>query len=137
MLYEGGFYGYREVRKPPGGARRGWHPSPVDPPIRLKWFHWELLGPLPFDWRIFSGTTGDNFQDSLVSVGFDHDYSSRAVLAHIREAPAQIIFSNDGETENDMREFQYGFIRLEAIRGFKIRSAYVGIPSRYQFMFLR
>jgi len=137
MLYEGGFFGYREVRKPPGGARRGWHPSPVDPPIRLKWFHWELLGPLPFDWRIFSGTTGNDFQDSLIPVGFDGDYSSRAVLANIREAPAQIIFSNDGETENDMREFHYGFIRLEAIRGFKIRSAYVGIPSRYQLMFLR
>lgn len=136
MLYEGGYWGYREVRKPPGGRRRGWHFTPPDPPIRLKWWHWELLGPIPFDWRIFSGTTEDDF-GSMFLAGFDHDYSSRAVVANIREAPAEIIFSHDGETEMEVRQFDTGFIRLEALRGFKIRSAYLGIPSRYQIMFLR
>lgn len=137
MLYEGGFFGYREVAKPPGGARRGSHPTAIDPPIRLKWWHWELLGPLPFDWRIFSGTTGNDFQSSFIPVGFDHDYCCRMLFAHIREAPAEIIFSYDGVTDSPVREFQYGFVKIEAIKGFKIRSAYAGIPSRYQFMFLR
>jgi hypothetical protein len=106
-------------------------------PIRLKWWHWDLLGPYPFDWRIFQGVTENDYPDQLVQVGFPGVYCCRVVLAVIRDNPAAFIFSYDGETELPEREFWFGFIRLEAVRAFKIRSAYAGLPARYTLLFLR
>lgn len=126
----GGFRGYRSPPpSAPVGPRVWWFPLP-DPEVRLSYFDYDLLGPVPFQYEVYRGLADDEYSEDFISFGFQ----SRLIIATIRDAPAFIIFTYDGETEQPARRFDLGFARLEAARGFKIRNVEPGIPSRYQII---
>lgn len=127
-----GFWGYRGAALGPGRTYF-WRYIPPDQEQALKYWHWDLLGPIPFDYEVYSGTAEDNFPDSPVI----YPFMCRLILATIRDAPAMISFTYDGETDQPERRFEIGFTRLEAARGFKIRNAEPGRACRYQVIPMR
>ncbi len=126
--YTGGFFGYRE--KPPSPKLRmyGWKFTPPDPEIRLKYSSWDLLGPTPFRYDVYGGLAGNDYQTDFVRFPF----VSRLLLITVRDAPGELIFTFDGIDEQPQRQFDLGFITLEAAAGFKVRNAEVGNICRYQ-----
>lgn len=124
------FYGYRERAPVRRASTRLWLFPPSDPEIRLTYWDWDLLGPIPFSYDVFSGYAGDDYPDDFVLFPFQ----SRLIIATIRDAPAYIRFTYDGVTEQPERRFDLGFARVEAARGFKIRNADPGIQSQYQII---
>lgn len=124
-----GFWGYRGYRAP-AGKTYFWRYTPPDPEVALKYWHWDLMGPVPFSYNVCSGVAGDAYPADFVEFGFQ----SRLIIATIRDAPAIISFTYDGVTEQPERRFEIGFARLEAARGFKIRNAEAGRPCRYQII---
>ncbi len=127
------FYGYRERAPAPRGKPILWTFRPPEPELRLKYWHWEALGPIPFDYDVFSGYAEDDYPDDFTAFPFQ----SRLIIATIRHAPAYIRFTYDGITEQPERRFDIGFARIEAARGFKIRNADPGIRSEYQIIPMR
>lgn len=110
---------------------------PPDPELRLQYWHWDLLGPVPFWYRNCSGFAEDDYQDDFVMFEFPgapDQYMTRLIIATIRDAPAYLVFTYDGVTEQPERRFDLGFARVEAARGFKIRNAEPGRPCRYQII---
>ena len=131
----GSFFGYREyVKKPVVGGRLIVFP-PIEPEIRLQWWHWDLLGPIPYAYDVFKGTADDAFPDDFVLFPF----FTRMILANIRDNPAKLQFCYDqeGKIYFDERQFDIGFIRVEAAWGFRIKNAVPGNPARYQIVPLR
>lgn len=123
----GSVWGYRAPPPPvPGGH---WYSfTPPDPEVRLQNWSWDLLGPIPFDYEVYTGLGEDDYPDNFTMFGF----MSRLIFCTIRDAPGEIIFTYDGVTEQPARRFDLSFQRLEAAVGFKIRTADPGIPCRYQ-----
>lgn len=127
---DGSFWGYREKPKVLVGGGRLWLFPPIDPQIRLNYWHWDLLGPVPFQYRVFSGLANDNYPNDFIEFGF----MSRLIFCTIRENPGTLILTYDGVTEQPEREFTLSFIRLEACVGFKIKNAQPGFPCNYQII---
>lgn len=128
--YAGLFHGYREL---PAAGRRAvyfhWY-LPIPPENRLQYWHWDLLGPVPFWYEVYSGLAEDDYPADFIQFPFQ----SRLIMATIRDAPAYIIWTYDGVDELPERRFDLGFARLEAAVGFKIRNAEPGISARYQII---
>ena len=133
MNHAGSFFGYREKKPKPKLRVGGWTYTPPDPEVRLEYWSWDLLGPVPFQYDVYAGFSADEFPDDFVSFPFQ----SRLIIGTIRDAPADLILTYDGITEQPARRFGLGFARLEAARGFKIRSAEAGRPCRYQIIPMR
>ena len=129
----GTFYGYRERRVPPRLRTPSWHFTPPDPEVRLTYWDWDLLGPVPFVYDVFAGFAEDEYPEDFVMFPFD-PFPCRLVIGTIRDGPALLIFTYDGETEQPERRFDLGFARLEACRGFKIKNAEPGRICRYQMI---
>ena len=137
------FFGYREYEKPVLSRRGARLFTPVarratrlDEPLeRLapKWFHWDLLGPTPYDYEVHSGEARDTYSDAFILTRFQ----TRAVLCTVTDNPAYLVFTYDGATALPERFFDTGFTRVESIRGFKIRNAMPGQVARYQVVALR
>lgn len=125
------YHGYRELAPlPPGGGMRPWWFRPIKPEIRLQYWQWDLLGPVPFWYEVYSGLAEDDYQSDFIEFPF----TSRLIMATITDAPAYIIWTYDGVTELPERRFDLGFARLEAAVGFKVKNAEPGIPARYQII---
>lgn len=127
-----GYWGYR-TPPPFAGRTYAWTFPPPDKEQRLEYWHWDLLGPIPFDYEVFSGTAEDDYPDDIVPFPF----MSRLIVVTLRDAPAMIRFSYDGENDQPERRFEIGFARLEGARGFKIRNAEAGRACRYQVIPMR
>lgn len=126
----GTFFGYRERLPVSKGAISFWMPPHILPEVALKYWHWDLMGPVPFWYENYAGLATDDYPDDFVLFSF----MSRLVMGTIRDAPAYIILTYDGETEQPERLFDQGFARLEGARGFKIKNANPGIACNYQLM---
>lgn len=129
----GTFYGYRELAKPPKKNTPFWAFTPPDPELRLEYWQWDVLGPVPFQYQVYRGSAEDDYQVDFVSFPFQ----THLILGFIRDAPAYITLTYDGLNEQPERRFDLGFMRLEAAMGFKIRNAEPGISSRYQIVVMR
>ena len=129
----GVFLGFRGLAAAPRGRMPSWRYVPTDPEVALKYWHWDLLGPVPFSYDVFGGLAEDDYPADFVMFPFQ----SRLLMATIRDGPAMIKFTYDGATEQPERRFEIGFARLEAARGFKIRNAEAGRPCRYQIIPMR
>lgn len=132
-IASGAFYGYREKPPTPKLRMYSWTFTPPDPEIRLESWSWDLLGPTPFEYDVYSGLAEDDYQNDFVLFPF----VSRLLLVTIRDAPGELIFTFDGVEEQPQRQFDLGFLRLEAAAGFKIRNAEVGNICRYQVIPMR
>lgn len=130
---QGAFFGYRELARPPRVRMPSWRFTPPDPEQRLEYWHWDLMGPTTFWYDVYRGLAEDSYPADFVLFPFE-PHMSRLIIATIRDAPAYIIFTYDGETEQPERRFDLGFARLEAIRGFKIKNAEPGRVCRYQMI---
>lgn len=128
----GAFFGYRALPRE-RAAVYSWRFLPPDPEVRLQYWHWDLLGPIPFWYDVYAGLAADDYPEDFVLFPFE-PHMSRLIIATIRDAPAYLIFTYDGVTEQPERRFDLGFARLEAARGFKIRNAEPGRACRYQII---
>jgi len=131
--YFGVFYGYREIALPRVMGGPGWRFKPKEPEIRLKYWHWDLLGSIPYFYEVYWGYTEEEYPDGYTLFPFE----SRLIMATIRDAPLYCTFTYDGFEPQPERRFGLGFARVEAAKGFMVRNAEPGIPSQYQFMVFR
>lgn len=131
-IFSGSFFGYREYTKKAALISRPVVFPVIDPEIRLQWWHWDLLGPIPYAYNVFKGLANDDFPDKFILFPF----FTRMILANIRDNPAklQFCYDQDEEVYFDEREFDSGFIRVEAAWGFRIKNAVPGNPARYQIV---
>ncbi len=134
MLHEiGVFWGFREAAPPLSGGMRMWVLHPPQKELRLEYWHWDLLGPIPFQYENYKGYAEDDYPDDFQLFPFQ----SRLIIATIRDAPAYLRLTYDGITEQPERRFDIGFARIEAARGFKIRNAEPGRACTYQMIPMR
>lgn len=131
--YDAKFYGYREFVLKLGGIRPMPPRPPDPPPNRLKWWEWDLLGPIPYDYKFFNGIAGDAYPADFTEIG----WNTRMMYGLVRQHPAIFQFRYKTGMEPDEREFDIGFIRLESVTGFKIRNARQGLDASYTIGFLR
>ena len=123
----GTFFGYREMPVT-GGLITLWKYPSILPELRLEYWDWANLGPIPFWYENFRGNAEDDYPADFVIFPF----VSRLLMVTVRDGPAEIIFTFDGVTEQPERRFETGFAAVEAARGFKIRNAELGRTCRYQ-----
>lgn len=142
----GAFFGYREHEVARVLSRRGWvfrSASKITPwrfpasppPLRLMYWHWDLLGNVPFTYKVFSGEATDNYAADFQEIDLPYGMT-RLIVCTIRDNPATLIFTYDGVNELPEREFSIGFARVEAVVGFKVRNARPGMTARYQLCFM-
>lgn len=126
-IASGSFFGYRE--RPPAmpQKRRAVRLYTFKPRTRLAWFHWDLLGPVPYDYRVYEGYASDTFGDYIPI-----PYMSRMIVCNIRENDAILQFMYNEAAECPERLFELGFARVEAVIAFRIRNAIPGSPAYYQ-----
>jgi hypothetical protein len=127
MHYAGLFHGYRELAAISAKLRRGVRLYAPPPRTRLAWFHWDLLGPVPYDYRVYAGYADDEFSDYVYL-----PFMSRLVLCSIHENDAILQFMYNEATECPKRLFEIGFERVEAVIAFRIKNAVPGNVARYQ-----
>lgn len=127
-IASGAFYGYRELPRPPKARTRPWRLLPPTKELRLEYWHWDLLGPIPFCYENYRGLAEDDYGADFTLFPF----MARLLIATIRDAPAYLILTYDGITEQPERRFDLGFARVEAVVGFKIRNAEPGRICSYQ-----
>jgi len=99
------------------------------------YWHWDLLGPIPFSYKVFSGEATDDYAADFQDIDLPYGMT-RLIVCTIRDNPAKLIFTFDGVNALPEREFSIGFARLEAVRGFKVKNAIPGLTSRYQLCFM-
>lgn len=102
-------------------------------PNRLKWWMWDKLGPKPYEYVVFSGLAGDDYQDEWTSI----DFNTRVMYGTVRENNAIIKFQYRNTFEPQERQFYLGFVLLECVSGFKIKNAVQGLPAQYTIAFMR
>lgn len=147
VLPHSSYLGYRELAPPaPPAGRRGWtfpsmskgatysFPLPP-PPLRLQYWHWDLLGPIPFTYKVFRGEAADDYAAAFQEIDLPYGMT-RLIVCTIRDNPARLIFTYDGINELPEREFSIGFARVEAVVGFKVKNAIPGMTARYQLCFM-
>ena len=133
----GTFYGYRALAPVAGGGMHAWRFFPPDPVVGLEYWNFELGGPVTFWYANHRGTAEDEYPDDFVffpTPGTPGQYSSRLIIATIRDNPCLLTLTYDGINAQPERRFDRGFARLEAARGFKIKNAERGSPCRYQLI---
>ena len=129
----GAFYGYREIA--PSGkkyrravrlARKGWPNGP-------SFFHFAMMGPIPYGYAIFEGTAPDAFPPAMTSFPF----FARMLQIKVTEATAEIRISYDGLTLGEIMEYDGPSVHVQGARGFMIRNRIPGLPAKYQVIALR
>lgn len=131
----GTFLGYRELARAAPLGRRGWSFAPPPPPLRLKPWEYDLLGPVPFEYKIFKGWATDNYAVDFQEIDLSYG-TPRLIFCTIREHAAKFTFTYDGTTSSREREFSIGFARLEGVVAFKVKNATPGLTSWYQLCFM-
>ena len=102
----------------------------IIPETKLEIWGYDMLGPVPFDYRVYRGYAEDAYPADFVTLPFQ----SRMIAATISEAPADLIISYDGITAEPERRFDTGFGRLEAAKAFMIKNHVPGNISHYQLI---
>ena len=129
----GDFWGYREIFIPRRGGVGRRPPRVIPNYIRMPLPELDMLIGIPYKYKVFEGSAGDNYPADYSMFGFD----TKIVMGIIKNHPATIEGTIDGVTPLEEKTSELGFLRLESLQGFKIKNSIPGLPAKYQMIGFR
>lgn len=132
-IASGSFFGYREVARPLKKYRRAVGLKAKPWSFGPSFFHFAMMGPIPYGYKSYDGRAGDSFPADLTLFPF----FARVLQIKVTRATAEIIISYDGSTLGDIMEYDGPSVHIQGARGFMIRNKVPGLPAKYQIIALR
>lgn len=133
----GVFFGYRELVLPGGGTNYPLPPLIIPAGDSIKPWELPFLPHLPYDYRVFRGTAGDDFPAGFVMIDEGIDFKSSVVEVNVRKSEAEIVFTVDGITAESLMIASGHKVQIMSVRGFMIRTNVPGDDCYYQLIFYR